>query len=499
MSEGSIVTFYSYKGGVGRTLALANVGALLCRWGYKVLCVDWDLEAPGLHLYFERWVKSVAGSEDESTQQPGLTELIQAHVDGARPNWREFLTEVRFPKTDQPLQLMTAGRQDSSYIPRMQALEWKRLYDEHQFGNFLEALREEWKQEFDFVLVDSRTGVTDIGGICTVQLPDLLVLLFTANLQSLRGSLDVVRRAKQVRNGLPFTRAKLLVLPVATRFEVRVEYELAQKWLKDFALELGPFYSEWMHGSVTAAELLNHLRVPYIPYWSFGEKLPVIEKGTEDPEDIGFSLETLAAIVAQEFASSDVLVNNRDSYVLKAQKNGAFAGTGDKLPTKEFPPVKVFFSYSSEEGEMLTELKRHLGVLKQQRMIEVVGSISVDQRKRPWKGDEKNAWEHAEIILLLISASYLASDFLFGAEAKQALERHARGEAIIIPVILKPALWEETFLAKSQVLPSPGKAVASWADQDEAFVQVARGIREAALRVRSLGQKKLNPSSTADI
>lgn len=487
MTEGTIVTFYSYKGGVGRTLALANVGALLCRWGYKVLCVDWDLEAPGLHLYFERWIHSTTAS-DGSSAQPGLTELIQAHVDGAKPNWADFLTEIRFPETDQPLQLMTAGRQDESYINRMQALDWSRLYEEHRLGNFLEALRAEWKKEFDFVLVDSRTGITDIGGICTVQLPDLLVLLFTANRQSLLGSLDVVRRAKQAHNSLPFDRAKLLVLPVATRFEVRVEYELAQQWLKTFATNLGPLYMEWAHRDVTAAELLNHTRVPYIPYWSFGEKLPVIEKGIDDPDDIGFSMATLAAFVAQHFSGSDVLVNNRDSFVLNAQKNGAFTGTGGSPPNKTFPPAKLFLSYSSEESELLTELKRHLGVLKQQGMVEVVGSTSVDPG---WKLSEKDkeAWEHAEIILLLISASYFASDFLYGAEMKQALERHANGEAILIPIILKPTLWQETILANFQVLPPTGKAVASWSDQDEAFVQVVGGVLEAALRIRPMHLK----------
>jgi MinD-like ATPase involved in chromosome partitioning or flagellar assembly len=51
-TEGTVVTFYSYKGGVGRTFALANVATLLALWGYRILCVDWDLEAPGLSLYF---------------------------------------------------------------------------------------------------------------------------------------------------------------------------------------------------------------------------------------------------------------------------------------------------------------------------------------------------------------------------------------------------------------------------------------------------------------
>ncbi|MER3434993.1 MAG: hypothetical protein C4288_16635, partial [Leptolyngbya sp. ERB_1_1] len=226
MREGSIVTFYSYKGGVGRTLVLASVVALLSRWGYRVLCVDWDLEAPGLHLYFQPWIQQ---------KFPGLTELIQAYVDRENPNWRAFLTPVRLPDVKEPIQFISAGIQDDSYVQRMQRLDWKTLYETQDLGNFLETLRQDWKKEFDFVLLDSRTGITDIGGICTIQLPDLLVLLFTANEQSLSGVINVAERAMQVRDSIPYDRAKLLALPIASRFEGRIEYKLAQEWLEIFA------------------------------------------------------------------------------------------------------------------------------------------------------------------------------------------------------------------------------------------------------------------------
>ncbi|MGH3613728.1 MAG: hypothetical protein ACRDRK_14280, partial [Pseudonocardia sp.] len=73
--------------------------------------------------------------------------------------------------------------------------DWAELYERYGLGEFLERCRAEWKAEYDFVLVDSRTGITDIGGKCTVQQPEVLVMLFTANEQSMRGTLDVARRA----------------------------------------------------------------------------------------------------------------------------------------------------------------------------------------------------------------------------------------------------------------------------------------------------------------
>src|SRR5579871_5703166 len=176
MSKGTIVTFYSYKGGVGRTFALANIGALLSTWGYKVLCIDWDLEAPGLQFYFQPWMKE--------QDRPGLIEFIQAYANGKQPQWQNYITNIQFTNTKTPPFLMKAGQQNATYVQRMQTLNWDTLYNEHNLGNFLERIRDDWKQSLDFILIDSRTGITDIGGICTVQLPDLLVLLLTANNQA---------------------------------------------------------------------------------------------------------------------------------------------------------------------------------------------------------------------------------------------------------------------------------------------------------------------------
>lgn len=471
MTEGLIVTFYSYKGGVGRTLALANIGALLCRWGYKVLCIDWDLEAPGLHLYFRPYVAT--------PDRPGLTELVQAHVDGKKPKWNKYVSEVTIPQANHPLSLITAGRQDESYVSRMQALDWSELYEKHRFGNFLEAMRGEWKESFDFVLIDSRTGITDIGGICTVQLPDFLVLLFTANQQSLHGSLEVVKRAARARNSLPFDRAKLLTLPVAARFEMRVEYEMAQQWLKTFADELRPLYAEWAHKDVTVEELLNHTRMPYIPYWSFGEKLPVIEKGTDDPEDIGFSLETLAALIAQKFSYSDVLVRNRDSFVSAVRKLSRLNGIADTPGAKPGRGVKLFISYSHKDEKLRAELVKHLRVLRRQGVIEMW-----DDRMIPpgevWGEGISPHLEEADIILLLLSADFLASDYAYSVEVRRALERQANGEARVIPIILREVAWSKTPIANLQALPSDGVAVTRWADRDSAWRNVIDGIQKAA-------------------
>src|SRR5712691_630123 len=107
---GQIVTFYSYKGGVGRTMALANVAVLLARWGYKVLAVDWDLEAPGLEHFFKPYLDWPA-----ATHHQGVIDLL--HQASARDplDWRRCLLDVRLRDSKQTLHLLTAGTRDEAY------------------------------------------------------------------------------------------------------------------------------------------------------------------------------------------------------------------------------------------------------------------------------------------------------------------------------------------------------------------------------------------------
>jgi len=312
--SGTVITFYSYKGGVGRTQALANVGTLLSGWGYRVLCVDWDLEAPGLHRYFDRWL-SVHDSE-------GLVELITEHGAGKETDWRRRIQRISFPQESADratLDFLSAGRFDEGYVERLQALNWEALYRERHFGEWIEALRADWKEEYDFVLIDSRTGITDLGGICTIQLPDILVLLFTASHQSLDGVLDVARRASERQGHLPFDRSSLPCVPIPTRFEGRVELEIAKEWLETFATRLDPLYRAWLAKGVEPRQLLDVLRLPSVPYWSFGEKMPVLDEGVREPESLGYALATLAALLAHELDQTEVLVTNRDDFVEAAR------------------------------------------------------------------------------------------------------------------------------------------------------------------------------------
>jgi cellulose biosynthesis protein BcsQ len=209
---GKVVTFYSFKGGVGRSFALANIAVILAQWGYRVLAVDWDIEAPGLHHYFSDYVSGLSA---------GILDFLSDCEQDAPYAWDRYANAAKVPDCDDHLFLMPAmGSGDQHYTDTVQALDWDVLYQEHHFGMHLENLRADWVANFDFVLIDSRTGVTDFSGVTTVQLPDILTFLFTANHQSLDGCRNIVRRAMEARRNLPLDRAALLPLPIVAKFDL---------------------------------------------------------------------------------------------------------------------------------------------------------------------------------------------------------------------------------------------------------------------------------------
>ena len=182
------ITFYSFKGGVGRTMALVNVAAELVKWGRKVLVVDFDLEAPGLETYKPLQPKKPHLGIVEYVTKFDLTYQV--------PDIHDYVYETE-PIGDNGgrLWVMPAGRRDSQYRRDLVKLNWKLFYKEKEGFLFFEETKKAWEEEFkpDYILIDSRTGDTDVLGICTRQLPDSVVLLFVPNEQNLAGLENVCR------------------------------------------------------------------------------------------------------------------------------------------------------------------------------------------------------------------------------------------------------------------------------------------------------------------
>ena len=151
--------------------------------------------------------------------------------------------------------------------------------------------------------------------------------------------------------------------------------------------------------------------------------------------------------------------------------------------------IELFFSYSHQDQGMRDEMDKYLSVLKRSNRIATWHDRKIGAGSEWGKEIDENL-DRADIILLLVSADFLASDYCWGIEMKRALQRHESGQALVIPVILHPCDWEDAPFAKFEALPRDARPVSSWPDPAEAYTDVAKGIRDAA---QELAQKSPAP------
>ncbi|WP_375479387.1 toll/interleukin-1 receptor domain-containing protein [uncultured Nostoc sp.] len=158
------------------------------------------------------------------------------------------------------------------------------------------------------------------------------------------------------------------------------------------------------------------------------------------------------------------------------------------LPSTE--SIEVFFSYAHKDEEFKNELVKHLSILKRQGVITAWHDREITAGTE-WASEIDKHLNKARIILLLISSDFLASDYCYEIELVRAMERHASGEACVIPVILREVDWRGAVFGKLQALPKNADPVVNWVNRDQAFADVARGIRKA---VEELKQQPTPPA-----
>lgn len=157
-------------------------------------------------------------------------------------------------------------------------------------------------------------------------------------------------------------------------------------------------------------------------------------------------------------------------------------------------PITVFYSYAHEDEKLRDELAKHLSLLKREGIIKEWH----DRRIVPgdeWKHHIDHYLEAAELILLLVSPDFIASDYCYDIEMQRALERHEEGAARVVPIILRPVDWSSAPFAALQALPTNGRAVTDWPNRDKAFLDVAQGIRRAVEALCSEAIQPLLPTA----
>jgi MinD-like ATPase involved in chromosome partitioning or flagellar assembly len=314
-------------------MALANVAWILAAAGRSVLIIDWDLEAPGLHRYFRPFL-----IDDELSATKGLMDLVDDYATQAirpvdanskpDPNWyleyadfTDYIVSINFDRfpSGGKIDLLPAGQQNDHYAVLVSSFAWQNFYDRLGGGGFFEAVKAQARAKYSYVLIDSRTGVSDTAGICSVQMPDSLVACFTYNNQSIKGAAAVVRSAIERRAALEVatraarrvasadatelsiadTPAPYRIFPVPMRVESGESERLAIR--QNFARQCFDEFIEHIRPS-EVGEYWGSVEIPHKAFYAYEEVLAPFKDDAMDPKTV------LAAFVrlTQHISDDDV-------------------------------------------------------------------------------------------------------------------------------------------------------------------------------------------------
>ena len=295
-----IITFYSYKGGTGRSMAVANVAWILASRKKRVLVIDWDLEAPGLHRYFAPFLV-----DRDVTASRGVIDFIREFaVRAATPqqgkqsdDWYlpyadllDYAVSIKWPWfAPGMLDFVPAGQQDASYATRVNSFSWEAFYDKLGGGAFLEAMKRTIRDQYDYILIDSRTGVSDTSGICTVQMPDTVVVCFTLNNQSIKGASSVAKSIAAQRTD-ESGKVRVRILPVATRVDTFEKRKVDRR--RAYAKTAFQQFLQGLPGSYW-----NDVEVPYWSFYAYEECLAAFGDEPGAPNSLLRAFEGLASHV----------------------------------------------------------------------------------------------------------------------------------------------------------------------------------------------------------
>lgn len=388
-----VYTFYSYKGGVGRTMALANIADLFYQSGLRVLMIDWDLESPGLERFF-----SAPERADEILGKLGVMEMLLEYKRrmAKPPSAGESVPSLSLFEDPQPyivdvspesagkgrLLLLPAGRRIeehfTEYVKAVMAFDWKDFYQNWEGERYLEWLRQRFEEIADVILIDSRTGVTEIGGVCTYQLADVIVILCAANQQNLDGAYRMASDFKRPEVRKLRGDRSLEVLVVPARIE-QAEGDKLNQFKQDFLRRAEAFVPMILK---RFPEITWTLAIPYVPYYAYNETIAIREREKAIAEPLVRAFERLAHTLSW-LAPSESLLNCAFS-VERLQKLG-----------KELDPLVALRSSIMAISEKIDALHgyKHLHDLLQE-LEDVYSLINQELKRLP---TDTAAWNSLEI------------------------------------------------------------------------------------------------------
>lgn len=419
----SIVTFYSYKGGVGRSMALANIAVLLARTGARVLVVDWDLEAPGIEEYFDGFQIQTNGR--------GLLPLLSEVSPTNRADYREHLWTLQSTSEQgTSLSVLQSGRAEPDYYPMLERFSQTAFF-KNGGGGYLEQLRDEWNRDFDYVLIDSRTGLSDAGGVCTIFMPDVVVALFTATRQSVRGVRDVLTLAQQSRQRLDFDRSRISVIPVPSR--VGFSSTGVDRWMDEFVEVVGEFFDDWMPVDVDRKSALAALAISHSSKFLHGARLAVHPKQMLPTETWkGYSL--IARLLQSDLSDTK-------SFARSSAKQPAISPEAHEEPDYRYD----LYVSSPSGGTLDSWVEDHLLPLIQEalaarlsRSLRVFFYRATLSSRGEFRGELAEALQSSRVLLALLSPQYFRSEWCAHEWGYfSSLELSEPGQSRIVPIVLR--------------------------------------------------------------
>ncbi|MEV7285350.1 AAA family ATPase [Streptomyces sp. NPDC093252] len=445
-----IVTFYSYKGGVGRSMALANIADQLARSGMRVLMVDFDLEAPGLEHFFPI-------DQDRVRDREGLLDLLLAYkyamsmassepvdgTDGEEDAFRDldrYLSTVYPPRSDGGrLDLLAAGRrltddQINRYGAELRRFDWQDFYFVWSGELFFEWFRRTCAERYDIVLVDSRTGVTELGGVCAYQLADTVVTLCAPNLQNLDGTAWMVRhflspQVRRVRGDRPL---EVLVVPA------RVDQQ-DTALLDSFAARFHHAFDAYTPDPLPAAGLrFWDLQIPYEPAYAFDEQVITDPSRAAERRGLARAYASLRSAITLLAPGTSPLAELRPPPADHRPASPSEPTETRYDPTTRFSTPDVLISYRAADREAADRLR---GLLTHRGGLHVVEHF-------PGRSRSRDEGVRARLCLVLVGASKRLG--LWQLREIEALA--VRGDAAILPVLLPGATRPPDELADHQAL-----------------------------------------------
>ncbi len=333
------------------------------------------------------------------------------------------------------IDFVPAGRQSASYGSRMNAFSWANFYDRLGGGGFIEALKNRMKAEYDYVLIDSRTGVSDTSGVCTVQLPDVLAVCFTLNRQSVEGAGAVAASVQAARsNG---SASPLRIFPIPTRVEKaeKEKLDLARDAAADqFASVLAHVdESKWK-------EYWGDVEVLYEPFYAYEEVLATFRDALGQPASMLASMERITSwltdgrvtrLVPAEEGERQRALARYSRQSRKARGRGA-ASTDAEL--------QYYISYARADLDESLErffgdLEREVRTLSGMSGSARVGFVDLDiAAGTDWQQQLESAVQRSRVLVPMYSPAYFASENT-GREFQHFINRTATQQTPILPVI----------------------------------------------------------------